>query len=37
MSVTNEMHARQLFFQILNSGGKKLTIVVMWGRSLEYS
>jgi hypothetical protein len=33
---TNEMHARQPFFQILKSGGKKVTTVVIWGRSLEY-
>jgi len=37
MFVTNEMYVRQPFSQILNSGGKTLTTVVMWGRSLEYS
>jgi len=37
MFVTNEMRARQPFHQTLNSGGKKLTTVLMWGRSLEYS
>jgi len=31
------MDARQPFFQILNSDCKKLTTVVICGRSLEYS
>jgi hypothetical protein len=35
--VTNEIHARQTFFQILNSGGKKFTTVVIWSRSVVYS